>query len=219
VSVPAKAQVAPGPDIVTAVQIVGNQRVESATIQSHLLIQAGDRYDPSRIDRSLKALFATGLFADVTIHRERNILVVTVVENPIINRLAFEGNERISDETLQAEIQSRPRAVYTRARVERDARRMLAIYRRTGRFAATVQPQVIQLPQNRVDLVFEIDEGDVTTVKAINFIGNRRFSDGALRGVISTKEHRWYRFFATDDSYDPDRPALLRPRTLAAALS
>ncbi len=204
-SFPAAGQAPPVSDIIREIRIEGNQRLEIGTIESYLLVKRGDRYDAARVDSSLKALYATGFFADVTIHREADVLFVTVQENPVINRLAFEGNERISDETLQAEIQSRPRVVYTRARVERDATRVLEIYRRSGRFAATVQPKVIELPENRVDLVFEINEGDVTQIRKISFVGNRKFSDGQLRSVILTKEARWYRFFTSDDTYDPDR--------------
>jgi outer membrane protein insertion porin family len=199
------AQTAPAPDRIREIRIEGNQRVETATIESYLLIRPGDVYDAGRVDRSLKDLYATGLFTDVTIHLEGDVLYVTVQENPIINRLAFEGNDRLSDEVLGAEIQSRPRVVYTRAKVESDAKRILEIYRRSGRFAASVIPKVIQLSENRVDLVFEINEGGVTKIEKINFIGNRRFSDKQLRGGILTKETRWYRFFAADDTYDPDR--------------
>lgn len=207
---PGAPEVAPPPAvpqgmIVRDIRIEGNQRVEAGTILSYMVIKPGDAYDPGRVDRSLKALYGTGLFADVTIHTEGDILVVHVVENPIINRLAFEGNSRLSDETLQNEIQSRPRVVYSRAKVERDVTRILELYRRSGRFAATVQPKVIELPENRVDLVFEINEGDVTLIERVNFVGNHAFSDDTLKNVIMTKETRWYRFFSTDDTYDPDR--------------
>ena len=196
---------APEGTVIRDVRIEGNQRVETGTILSYMVIKTGDPYDATRVDRSLKALFATGLFADVTIHTESDVLVVHVVENPIINRLAFEGNSRLSDDTLQQEIQSRPRVVYSRAKVERDVNRILELYRRSGRFAATVNPKVIELPENRVDLVFEIKEGDVTLVQKINFVGNHAFGDDTLKNVVMTKENRWYRFFATDDTYDPDR--------------
>lgn len=202
---PSQQQPSPQGMIIRDILIQGNQRVENGTVLSYMLVKPGDPYDASRVDRSLKALYATGLFADVTIHTEGDILIVTVVENPIINRLAFEGNSRLSDETLENEIQSRPRLVYSRATVERDANRILELYRRGGRFAATVQPKVIQLPENRVDLVFEINEGGVTLIESINFIGNHAFSDDTLRNVILTKETRWYKFFSTDDTYDPDR--------------
>src|SRR5690606_14002720 len=165
----------------------------------------GDPFEAERIDRALKSLFATGLFADVRLRREINTLVVQVVENPIINRIAFEGNRRIDDEALTNEVQLRPRVVYTQTRVQADANRILEIYRRSGRFAATVEPKVIPLDQNRVDLVFEVNEGDVTEVRRIDFVGNRAFSDGDLRDEILTSESAWYRFLATTDTYDPDR--------------
>ena len=153
----------------------------------------------------LKSLFETGLFADVTIRREGNALVVRVLENPIINRVAFEGNDAIEDNELEAEIQLQPRAVYTRPRVQSDLQRLTEIYRRSGRFAVSIEPKVIQLPQNRVDLVFEINEGPVTEVEVINFLGNTRFSDSALRDEIQTVESAWYRFATSADTYDPDR--------------
>ncbi len=188
-------------------RIEGIQRIEPETVRSYLLLQPGDAWDAERVDRSLKALFATGLFADVKLIREGNTLVVRVVENPIINRIAFEGNSKISDKDLNAEVQARARVVYTRTRVQNDVRRILELYRRQGRFAATVEPKIIQLPENRVDVVFEINEGPSTGVRAINFVGNRKFSDSTLRGAVETKESRWYRFLSTSDNYDPDRVA------------
>ena len=191
--------------IVEEIRVEGNQRIEAETVFSYMVIAVGDPFDPERIDRSLKSLFATGLFADVTLRREGNALVVRVLENPIINRLAFEGNKRIGDDVMSAEVRLRPRVVYTRTKVQSDVARIVELYRRSGRFAATVEPKVIQLPQNRVDLVFEIDEGPLTSVRRISFIGNERFSDRKLRGQIQTKESVWYRFLTTDDTYDPDR--------------
>lgn len=187
------------------IRVEGNQRVEPETVRSYMTVGPGDSFDAAAIDRSLKSLFATGLFADVTIRREGDALVVRVVENPIINQLAFEGNQRVKDEELEAEVQLRPRVVYTRSKVQADVARILEIYRRNGRFAATVEPKVIQQPQNRVDLVFEINEGSPTRVRRISFVGNKAFSDGELRGEIQTKETAWYRFLTTDDTYDPDR--------------
>lgn len=190
---------------IESIVIEGNQRIEADTVRSYLSIGVGDQFDAQAINRSLKSLFATGLFADVTIRREGTALIVRVVENPIINRVAFEGNNRIDDETLDAEVQLRPRIVYTRTRVQNDVQRIIEIYRRSGRFAATVEPKVIQLPQNRVDLVFEIDEGPLTGIRRISFVGNKAFSDGTLRDKIQTTETAWWRFFTTDDTYDPDR--------------
>jgi len=138
--------------VIAAIRVEGNQRIEPETVISYMKLAPGDPFDPARIDASLKALFATGLFADVTLRREGNDLVVRVVENPIINRIAFEGNRRIKDDVLANEVQLKPRRVYTRTRVQADVARIVEIYRRSGRFAATVEPKVIQLPQNRVDL-------------------------------------------------------------------
>jgi outer membrane protein insertion porin family len=187
------------------IRIEGSQRIEPETIRNYLTLKVGDNFDAAEIDKSLKTLFATGLFADVTIGRQGGDLVVRVVENPIINRIAFEGNRHLEDKTLLDEVQLRPRVVYTRTKVQNDVKRILDLYRRNGRFAATAEPKVIQLPQNRVDLVFEIHEGTRTGISRITFIGNRQFSDGALRGAIQTVETRWYRFLTSDDSYDPDR--------------
>ncbi len=191
--------------VISEIRVEGNQRIEPETVRSYMVIAPGDPFDPERIDRSLKTLFATSLFADVTVRREGSALVVQVVENPIINRLAFEGNLRIGDESLAAEVQLRPRVVYTRTKVQSDVARISEIYRRSGRFGATVEAKVIQLPQNRVDLVFEVDEGPLTRVQKISFIGNRRFSDSRLHEAIQTKESIWYRFLTSDDTYDPDR--------------
>ena len=187
------------------IRVDGTQRIEAATVRSYMRVNPGDPFDPVRLDDSLKNLFATGLFADVRLEREGDTLVVVVAENPIVNRIAFEGNDRIDDETLQQEIELRPRVVFTRTKVQSDTNRILEIYRRSGRFAATVEPKVIQLEQNRVDLAFEIDEGPVTSIRSINFIGNREFSDSTLRDEVTTVEASFWNFFTSSDTYDPDR--------------
>ena len=191
--------------VVREVIVEGAQRIEPETVRSYLLIRAGDAYDPARVDRSLKSLYATGLFADVSIRRDGDVLVVSVVENPVINRIAFEGNKKLDDEVLEPEISLRPRVIYTRTKVQNDVKRLLSVYRLNGRFAATVDPKVIQLPQNRVDLVFEISEGKATKIRRIRMVGNREYSDARLREEIRTKESRWWRFLSSDDTYDPDR--------------
>ena len=193
-------------------RIQGNQRIESSAIINYMGLTAGAELTPRAraIDEALKALYATGLFADVDIIRDGGVLVVSVLENPVINQLVFEGNVDISDDNLNAEVQLRPRVVYTRSKVRADTKRILEIYRRAGRFAAQVEPKIIKLPDNRVNLVFEIDEGEITRVSRIFFVGNRHFSDKSLRGVIITQERRWYRFLSRDDTYDPDRLAFDR---------
>jgi outer membrane protein insertion porin family len=200
----AVAQV-PSGGIISEIRIEGTQRVEPETVRSYMQVQPGDPFDADKIDKSLKSLFATGLFADVRLRREGNALIVSVVENPVINRIAFEGNHKLSDDTLNQEIQLKPRTVYTRTKVQSDVKRILDLYRRNSRFAAQVEPKIIPLDQNRVDLVFEIDEGPTTGIRSINFVGNHLFTADRLREVIRTKESRWYRFFSADDNYDPDR--------------
>lgn len=190
---------------VREIRVEGSQRIEAGTVRSYMGIQPGDEISPGALDRSLKSLFATGLFADVTIRRDGPDVVVRIVENPIINRLAFEGNRRIEDEILRDEVKLRPRVVFTRSRVQTDLQRIMDLYRRSGRFSAVVVPKVIQLPQNRVDLVFEIKEGELTEIRKISFVGNKEFDDGDLREIVQTKESAWYRFFSSDDTYDPDR--------------
>jgi outer membrane protein insertion porin family len=192
-------------DVIHNVLVEGTQRIEPTTVLSYVQLKAGDTFDQTRIDESLKTLFATGLFADVTLQRNGDDLVVNVVENPIINRISFEGNHKIDTDKLQDEIQLRPRVVYTRTRVQSDVDRILEIYRRSGRYSARVEPKVILLDENRVDLVFEIDEGPRTPVARVNFVGNKEFDSQDLREVIQTKESAWYRFLSSNDTYDPDR--------------
>jgi len=194
-----------GPGVVRAIVVEGNQRIEEGTVRSYMLISPGDSFDADRLDRSLKALFATGFFADVTLTRRGDTLVVRVEENPLVNRIAFEGNSKIKEETLRNEIQLRPRAVFTPTLARADQRRLLDVYARQGRFGATIEPKIIRLDQNRVDVVFEINEGEVTLVERINIVGNRAFSDGRIRDVLLTKEAAWWRFLSTTDTYDPDR--------------
>lgn len=187
------------------IRVEGAQRIEADTVRSYMGMRAGDPVTASTLDKALKALFGTGLFADVNIRRDGQDVVVRVVENPIINRIAFEGNKRVSNDILGDEVKLRPRIVFTRARVQTDLQRIMDVYRRSGRFSATVVPKVIQLPQNRVDLIFEISEGELTEIRKIAFVGNKHFDDGDLREIIQTRESAWYRFLSSDDTYDPDR--------------
>ncbi len=190
---------------ISEIRVEGLERIEPETVLSYLTVKAGDTFNAEQSDSSLKALFNTGLFADVSLRREGPALIIRVVENPIINRLAFEGNDIIERDTLEKEVQLRPRVVYTRTRVQADVKRILDLYRRRGRFAATVEPKVIQQSQNRVDLVFEINEGPATKIRQITFVGNKRFSDSQLQGVIASQESSWFSFLLSDDIYDPDK--------------
>lgn len=197
---------APGSQIILrAIEVQGNQRIEADTVRAYMALKQGEPFDVSRMDASLKSLFATGLFADVAMARQGDVVLVRVVENPIVNRVAFEGNKRVNDEALTNEVQLRPRQVFTRTKVQEDVKRILDVYRRSGRYAVSVEPKIIEQEQNRIDLVFEVNEGDPTYIRRINFVGNQKFSDGALREAIVSREERWYRFFSAADTYDPDR--------------
>jgi outer membrane protein insertion porin family len=190
---------------VSSIIVEGNRRVEAETIRSYFRLAPGERLDAGKIDAALKALYASGLFEDVRITQSGGRLIVIVVEAPVIDRLAFEGNKRVKDEQLQQETQSKARGTLRRAIVQADVQRILEIYHRSGRFDVTVAPKIIERPNNRVDLVFEIKEGEKSGVRSIVFVGNTAFSDWRLRDVIKTSESAWYSFLQTTDIYDPDR--------------
>ncbi len=194
-------------DTIKQVRVEGTQRIEPATVMSYIDVQSGDPFDANNLDRALKNLYATGLFADVSLYQEGSDLIVVVVENPIVNDINFEGNEKLKDDVLLSEIQIRPRTVFTRARVQSDVERLYEVYRLSGRFSASIEPKIIKLDQNRVNLVFEISEGPQTLISRISFIGNEKFDDADLQRVVRSKEDRWWRFFTSDDKYDPDRMA------------
>ncbi|WP_333807052.1 outer membrane protein assembly factor BamA [Phenylobacterium sp.] len=185
--------------------IVGNERIEQSTILSYLPIGVGDTVDPARIDLALKALFRTDLFSDVKVGLSDGDLTIQVVENPIINRVVFEGNSGLKEDKLRDEITVRPRGIFTRAKVQSDVQRIIELYRRSGRISAAVTPKIVELPQKRVDLIFEINEGQKSGVLGVNFLGNVEFSDNDLRDVVVTEESAWYRFFSNNANYDPDR--------------
>jgi len=191
--------------LVRQILVEGNQRVEADTVLSYLLLQPGQPFDTRLVNLSIQTLFATGLFSDVQMEDRGEIVIVRVQENPIIYRVILEGNSAIDDEKITDEIQAQPRAIFTRSRVQSDVQRIIEVYRRSGRFAATVTPKIVEQPQNRVDLIFEISEGPVTGVRRINFIGNESYSDRRLRRELVTRESRWWRFFSSNDNYDPDR--------------
>lgn len=202
---PAPAAPAQPGGTIAAVQVQGNQRIEEGTIRSYMLVQPGDPFDADRLDRSLKALYATGLFADVDIRRDGSNLIVKVAENPIVNRIAFEGNRKLTDDTLRPELLMRPRSVFTTKVVQADRQRLLNLYAKHSRFAATVEPKLIKLDQNRVDVVFEIHEGAETLISRIAVVGNHAFSEDRLKEVIGSREEAWWRFLSSSDSYDSER--------------
>ena len=208
---PPSARSAPAPGAVRAggtiatIKVEGNQRIETGTILSYMLVQPGDPFDPDRLDRSLKTLYATGLFQDVRLNRDGDTLVVRVVENPLVNRVAFEGNHKLTDDQLRPEMQLKPRAVFTPTLAEQDRQHILDLYARRGYYNARVDPQVIRLAENRVDVVYQINDGSVTLISKIVFVGNHEFSEDRLSEVINSREERWWRFLSTSDEYAPER--------------
>jgi outer membrane protein insertion porin family len=188
-----------------SIVVEGNRRVEADTIRSYFRAAPGGRLDAAQIDQGLKGLYATGLFQDVRINQSGGRLIVTVVENPVINRVAFEGNKKVKDEQLATEVQSKARGTFSRPVVQADTQRIIEIYRRNGRFDVRVVPKMIELPNNRIDLVFEITEGAKTGVKKIRFVGNNNYSDGRLKDVIKTGESNFLSWLKSNDVYDADR--------------
>lgn len=198
------------PDVqgtVRSITVTGSERLEPETVRSYVSLKVGDRYDRAILDQALKELYGTELFADVTIRDDDGAITIAIRENPVINRIVLEGNKRLKDDKIRPEIKLAPRQIFTRSRTRADVARIIELYRRQGRFAATVEPQLVQLDQNRVDVVFEINEGPKSKVRAINIIGNKVFSDGDLRSEMATKQARWFRLFSSGTSYDPDRMA------------
>ena len=194
--------------IVRSITVQGNQRLEPETVLSYTSLRAGEPYNNERLDQALRDLLATELFADVTIAgADTGDIVIRVQENPVINRIVLEGNRRLKDDKIAPEIRLAPRQIFTRSRARADVARIIELYRRQGRYAARVEPQIVQLDQNRVDVVFEIDEGPRSRVRQINIIGNERFGDGRLVSEMATREARWWNIFSSSDTYDPDRLA------------
>lgn len=193
--------------LVEAITVTGNQRIETATIQSYLDIKLGKTFTRYELDKSMKALYDTGFFSDVSMDVSSHVLTVTVVENPSIVALAFEGNKTLNDEELTKEVSLHSRSIYTRTAVQRDVKRLLDVYRRKGFYSASIEPRIIQKEQNRIDLVYEITEGPETTIRHITFIGNKSFPSSTLEKIINSENHRWYKFLSNNDKYDPDRLA------------
>jgi outer membrane protein insertion porin family len=205
---PAAASVAaPAPTQIKTLTVTGSQRLEPETILSYVKLRAGQPYTQTAADQALKDLFATELFADAQVTNDNGNVVIQVKENPVVNRIVLEGNKRIKEDKILPEIKVAPRQIFTRSKVRADVSRIIELYKRQGRFAATVEPKMVSLEQNRVDIVFEITEGPKSKVRQINIIGNEKFSDGDLRDEMVTKQTGLTRIFSSGTSYDPDRMA------------
>ncbi|MCB8880474.1 outer membrane protein assembly factor BamA [Acidisoma cellulosilytica] len=204
---PTAAPAASG-NTIAAIEVEGNHRIEAGTIESYMLLTPGEPFDAKAIDQSLKTLYATGLFKNVSITRVGNNLVVDVSENPLIAQVAFEGNHQLVNKDLTAVVSLRGNSVYTPQAAEQDRQAILDAYAHKGYYSTTVVPQIILLPENRVNLVYKIHDGKATFISRIAFVGNKHFSEGALRDVVSSRESAWWRFLSTSDSYDPGRVGL-----------
>lgn len=190
---------------INKVDYVGNQRITSDTIYAYLEILPGDKLTQEKLDSSVKALFNTGFFSDVKIAAKGSTLVVEVAENPLINKIAFEGNKKIEDEELLKELSMKQYTVFSLSKMQSDLNRISQIYQKFGLYSVKIEPKKIILDQNRINLVYEIEEGKYAKIKEINFDGNRNFSDSELVETIASREERWYRFFTSADLYDPDK--------------
>jgi outer membrane protein insertion porin family len=190
---------------VTGITISGNERVESDTIRTYLPFKTGEDFNPAETGNIVRSLYATGLFANVEINETAGQVTVKVVENPLVNRVAFEGNKDVDSKRLEEITQLKPRAIYSPAKVQSDVQALQAAYRSRGRYTTQVKAQLIQQSQNRVDVIYNITEGEKTRIAKINFVGNKRFDDADLSAVVATKRSSWWRFLSTSDSYDPAR--------------
>ncbi|MCW2369701.1 outer membrane protein assembly factor BamA [Sphingobium sp. B11D3D] len=206
-SAPAVQPVTAEERTISAITVEGAQRLEGDTVLSYTKLRIGNKYTRETLDEALRELYASELFSDVQIRDNQGALTIQVTENPVINRIVLEGNKRLKDDKILPEIRMAPRQIYTRSKVRADVARIIELYRRQGRFAAVVDPKLVQLDQNRVDIVYEITEGPKSKVRQINIIGNDKFSDGQLRSEMATKQSRWFRVFSSGTTYDPDRLA------------
>ena len=194
-------------NIIKSINVSGSQRLEPDTVRSYIQLRAGTPYTTETLDQAIRTLFDTELFADVQIRDNDGNLTIEVRENPVINRVLLEGNKRIKEDKINKEIKIQPRQIFTRSRIRADVSRIIELYRRQGRFAANVEPKMVLLDQNRVDIVFEISEGPRSKVRQINVLGNEKFKDKKLRSEMATKQARFYRFLSSGSAYDPDKLA------------
>jgi len=192
-------------DVIKAIDVTGTQRIESSAVTTYFGMQPGQTASRYDLDSGLKKLYDTGFFSDVDVSEDAGVITIHVTENPSINEVIFEGNDKISKDDLEKEITLKARSVYTRPKVQNDLRRLLDVYRRNGRYSAEITPQIIQLEQNRVNLVYNITEGPKAYIEKVTFIGNNTYESRTLSKIISSSVERWYQFLSDADKYDPDR--------------
>lgn len=192
-------------DKIKAININGNQRIEKSTIREYLGLNVGDEFSQSVKSDSVKSLYSSLLFENVSLRFNNGILDVTVKETPFVSKIEFKGNYKVKTELLAREIYTSPGESLRKAKLRTDVTKIKEIYKRSGRFSAKVKSQIETQENNRVKVIFDIDEGPKTGVKDISFVGNENYKDSELRSIIMTKESRWFRFLETNDTFDPDR--------------
>lgn len=192
-------------DPIKSISIVGNERVEVDTVRTYLPFKEGDDFDASQTSYLVRSLYATGLFSNVEIGQTDGVVTVRVTENPLVNKVVFEGNKEIDTKRLEEIVALKSRNIYSPAKVQADVQTLQGAYRSRGRFTTNIRAQLIQRDQNRVDVVYKIEEGEKTRIASINFVGNTKFDDTDLGQVVATKKSTWWRFLSTADSYDPTR--------------
>ncbi len=190
---------------ISEIIIKGNLRVDNETILAFISIAEGSEYTSQNINLALKELYKTGFFETVEVSDDNNIITILVEENPILNLIGFEGNKRFDDEILAEVISLKKNQIFSRNLISEAVTKIIELYKTQGRFGTTIIPKIVELEGKRVDLVFEINEGPLYTVRNISFIGNKIFSDRRLKEIITTKQTAWWRFITTSDNYNQDR--------------
>ncbi len=191
--------------VVNRIDVRGNSRMDEITVKTYLTISPGQQFTNQDIDDSVKALYGTGLFTDVSIYQSGSTLIVEVDESGIVNDVFFEGNKRLKDVALAGVVQTSARSVFSEEKVSSDVLRISEAYSRVGREDATVSYEVVPLANNRVNVIFRVNEGDKTKIRSITFIGNNSFGQRRLQEVMETKQSNWFSWLRNDDIYDPER--------------
>ena len=169
---------------ISSILVEGNKRISNDAIINYSRLETGNNISSEDLNDAYRKIVNTGLFKDVSFEHSKKSLVITVAEYPTVNEISFEGNKKFTDERLSSLIETKSRFVFAPKTLENDVAELQTVYKNSGRILASIQPKVINLPDNRVNLVFEIYEGNVVEIEKINFVGNRKFSDRKLRGIL-----------------------------------
>lgn len=194
-------------NVIRSIDVTGLQRIEADTVRSYIQLRPGQAYTKASLDQALRDLYSTEIFADVVIKDNQGALTIQITENPVVNRVLFEGNKRLKEDKLNPEVKLAPRDIFTRSKIRADVGRILELYRRQGRYGATVEPKMVKLDQNRVDVVYEINEGPKSKVRQIYIIGNHAYKQSVLTAQMATKVSSLKHLMSSSTSYDADRLA------------